>query len=293
MNSTYNVEPENTEDQQQWTQVIEPHGRHFDLKLSELWRYRDLVYLFVHRDFVAQYKQTILGPAWHFIQPILTTLMFTIVFGKIAKIPTEGVPPFIFYMAGTIIWTYFASVLTATSNTFVGNAGIFGKVYFPRLAVPIATLLSRLVAFAIQFFFFLCFLAWFALQSDEIHPNVWVLATPVLLLMMAALGLGMGVIISALTTRYRDLTVLVGFGVQLLMYASPIIYPLSVLPEKWQFWAALNPIAPIVELFRHAFLGTGSISFAHLGLSLLIILIILYVGIVMFNRVERTFMDTV
>jgi lipopolysaccharide transport system permease protein len=282
-----------TAEGQQWTQVIEPHGRHFDLKLSELWRYRDLVFLFVHRDFVAQYKQTILGPAWHFIQPLMTTVMFTIVFGKIAKIPTDGVPPFIFYMAGTIIWTYFASVLTSTSNTFVGNAGIFGKVYFPRLAVPMATLISRLVAFAIQFIFFLSFLVWFALRGDEIHPNIWILATPLLLLMMAALGLGMGVIISALTTRYRDLTVLVGFGVQLLMYASPIIFPLSVLPEKWRFWAALNPIAPIVELFRHAFLGTGSINLGYLALSGLNILIILYIGIVMFNKVERTFMDTV
>jgi lipopolysaccharide transport system permease protein len=281
------------EDRQQWTQVIEPHGRHFDLNLAELWRYRDLVFLFVHRDFVAQYKQTILGPAWHFIQPLLTTVMFTIVFGKIARIPTDGVPPFIFYMAGTVIWTYFASVLTSTSNTFVSNAGIFGKVYFPRLAVPIATLLSRLVAFAIQFLFFLCFLGWFAFRSDAIQPNAWVLATPLLLLMMAALGLGMGVIISSLTTRYRDLTVLVGFGVQLLMYASPIIYPLSVLPEKWRLWAALNPIAPIIELFRHAFLGTGSINFGYLGLSMVTILIVLYIGVAMFNRVERTFMDTV
>ena len=278
---------------EQWTQVIDSHGRAFDLKFKELWRYRDLIYLLVHRDFVAQYKQTILGPTWHLIQPLLTTLMFTLVFGKIAKISTEGLPPFIFYMAGTIIWTYFASILTVTSNTFVGNAAIFGKVYFPRLVVPIATLFSNLIAFAIQFFFFLCFLAWFTYRGAEMHPNVFVLATPLLLFMMAALGLGIGIIISALTTRYRDLTVLVGFGVQLLMYASPIIYPLSILPEKWRFWAALNPIAPIVELFRYAYLGTGSVSVLHLSLSFLMILIILFVGIAMFNKVERTFMDTV
>ena len=219
--------------------------------------------------------------------------MFTIVFCKIANISTDGVPPFLFYMAGTIIWTYFATVLTTTSSTFTGNAGIFGKVYFPRLAVPIATLLSRLVAFGIQFFFFLCFLAYFVYQDAEIQPNAWVLATPLLLLMMAALGLGLGVIISSMTTRYRDLTVLVGFGVQLLMYASPIIYPLSALPEEWRFWAALNPIAPIVELFRYAYLGAGTVNLPMLAYSLLIISGILFIGIIMFNKVERTFMDTV
>ena len=277
----------------EWTHFIQPHGHAFDLKLAELWQYRDLISLFVHRDFVSQYKQTILGPTWHLIQPLLTTLMFTLVFGKIAKISTEGIPPFLFYMSGTVIWTYFASVLTVTASTFIGNAGIFGKVYFPRLAVPVATLLSKLIAFAIQFSFFLCFLAWFAFRGNEIHPNAWVLATPLLLLMMAALGLGLGIIVSAMTTRYRDLTVLVGFGVQLLMFASPIIYPLSILSDKWRFWAGLNPIAPIVELFRHAYLGTGSVSILQLGLSFMTIFIILIAGILLFNKVERTFMDTI
>ncbi len=276
-----------------WTQVIEPHGRLFDLKLKELWQYRDLIYLFVHRDFVAQYKQTILGPAWHFIQPLLTTIMFTIVFGKIAKISTDGVSPFIFYMSGTVIWTYFANVLTATSGTFTGNAAIFGKVYFPRLVIPVANLFSKLIAFTIQFCMFLCFLIYFMWQGAEVEPNVWVLATPLLLLMMAAFSLGLGIIISAMTTRYRDLTVLVGFGVQLLMYASPIIYPLSALPEEWRFWVGLNPIASIVEVFRHAYLGTGSIDILSLGYSLLMISGILFVGIVMFNKVEKTFMDTI
>lgn len=280
-------------DENQWTQIIEPQGHILDLKFCELWRCRDLIYLFVHRDFVAQYKQTILGPAWHLIQPLLTTIMFTIVFGKIAQIPTDGVPPFIFYMAGTVLWTYLANVLTGTSSTFTANAGIFGKVYFPRLTVPLALLLSKLIAFAIQFFFFLCFLGYFIWQGSILNPNIWILSTPLLLLMMAMLGLGLGIICSAMTTRYRDLTVLIGFGVQLWMYASPVIYPLSTLPEKWRFWAGLNPVAPIVEMFRFAFLGTGSVSFAMFGWSLLIIIIILFIGIVLFNKVERTFMDTV
>jgi lipopolysaccharide transport system permease protein len=278
---------------QQWTTIIEPPGHLFDLKLGELWRYRDLVFLFVHRDFVAQYKQTILGPVWHFIQPLLTTVIFTIVFGHIAKIPTDGAPPFLFYMAGTVIWTYFAGVLTDASGTFTRNAGIFGKVYFPRLAVPVATLFSKLIAFAIQFFFFLCFLAYFFLAGSEIRPNAWLLMTPVLLLMMAALGLGLGVLVSAFTTRYRDLQVLVGFGVQLLMYATPIVYPLSALPEAYRFWAALNPVAPIVETFRYGFLGTGAADPVALAISFGVILAILTTGVMLFNKVERTFMDTV
>ena len=282
-----------TKAEQQWTTIIEPPCRLFDLKLDELWRYRDLIFLFVHRDFVAQYKQTILGPAWHFIQPLFTTITFTVVFGKIAQIPTDGLPPFLFYMAGTVLWGYFSAVLTSTSSTFTGNAGIFGKVYFPRLAVPAAHLISRLIAFGIQFFFFLCFLAYFAVVGADVKPNGWVLALPLFLVMMAALGLGLGVIISSLTTRYRDLTVLVGFGVQLLMYATPIIYPLSAIPEQYQLLLLLNPITPIVELFRYAFLGAGSVSLGMLAYSVVFISVILYIGIIMFNRVERTFMDTV
>ena len=276
-----------------WTEIIKPHGHIFDLKLKELWKYRDLIYLFVHRDFVAQYKQTILGPAWHFIQPLFTTIIFTVIFGKIAQLSTDGAPPFLFYMSGTVIWTYFSTVLTATSSTFTANTAIFGKVYFPRLVIPVANLFSKLIAFAIQFFFFLCFLGYFIWQGSDIQPNIWVLATPLLLLMMAALGFGLGITISAMTTRYRDLVVLVGFGVQLLMYASPIIYPLSTLPEEWRFWAGLNPVAPIVELFRYAYLGTGSTDLTMLGTSFLMISGILFVGIIMFNKVERTFMDTI
>lgn len=273
--------------------VIEPHGGLIDLRLRELWGYRDLILLFVRRDFVAQYKQTILGPAWHFIQPLFTTIVFTVVFGKIAQISTDGLPPFLFYMGGTVIWTYFSNVLTGTSNTFVGNAHIFGKVYFPRLAVPVSNLISKLIAFAIQFAFFLGFIAWFAARGSDAAPNSWVLLTPILLIMMAALGLGFGVIVSSMTTRYRDLTVLVSFGVQLLMYASPIIYPLSALSDRWQFWAGLNPIAPIVEAFRYGYLGAGTVDLPMLGYSAVVIVLILLIGIVMFNRVERTFMDTV
>lgn len=273
--------------------VIEPHGSLMDLKLRELWAYRDLIMLFVRRDFVAQYKQTILGPAWHFLQPLLTTVIFTVVFGKIAQISTDGAPPFLFYMAGTIIWTYFAVVLTDTSNTFINHAPVFGKVYFPRLAVPVATLLSKLMAFLFQFMFFLGFLVYFKLRGTELSINSWILITPLLLLMMAMLGMGLGVIVSAVTTRYRDLTVVVGFGVQLFMYLSPVVYPVSILSEPYKSWMLMNPVAPILETFRHAFLGTGSVGLFRLSISAVIITLILLTGIVLFNRIERTFMDTI
>jgi lipopolysaccharide transport system permease protein len=290
--ASQSVSPSDT-DNHEWTQVIQPHGKLFDLKLDELWRYRDLIALFVRRDFVAQYKQTILGPAWHLIQPLFTTIVFTIVFGKIAKIPTEGVPPFLFFMAGTVMWSYFSGVLTGTSSTFTANAGIFGKVYFPRLCIPVANLFSKLIAFSIQFLFFLCFLGYFMWNGAAVSPNAWALLTPLLLLMMAALGLGLGVIVSSLTTRYRDLTVVVGFGVQLLMYATPVIYPLSAIPESYRFLMLFNPIAPVMEIFRHAYLGSGEVDSVLLLFSILMISGVLFVGIVLFNRVERTFMDTV
>lgn len=276
-----------------WSQVISPDERAYDLHLGELWRYRDLIVLFVHRDFVSKYKQTILGPAWHLIQPLLTATMFTIVFGKIAKISTDGVPPFLFYMAGTVMWGYFSTVLTVTAGTFTANAGIFGKVYFPRLVVPLSVVLSNLITFAIQFALFLIFLAYRIRQGTELTPNGWILVTPLLLIMMAAQGLGLGLIVSALTARYRDLTVVVGFGVQLLMYATPVIYPLSVLPESYRFWMDLNPIAPVMELFRYAYLGAGVLSFNLLAYGIAATAAILLGGIVMFNQVERTFMDTV
>ena len=273
--------------------IIRPQRSLFDLRLDELWRYKDLVALFVRRDFVSVYKQTILGPLWYLIQPLLTTITFTIIFGNFAQLPTDGLPQFLFYMSGTVIWTYFASCLTKTSETFTSNAGLFGKVYFPRLAVPVSILLSNLVAFAIQFGLFLVFMLYFALSGADLHPNAWVLLMPVLILMMAGLGLGFGIIISSLTTKYRDLRFLVGFGVSLLMYATPVIYPISSVPAKYQWAILANPMTPIVEAFRYAFLGAGTVNMLHLAYSFGFMLVVVFLGTVIFNRVEQTFMDTV
>src|SRR5512135_201811 len=223
---------------ERWDMVIGPRRNLLDLRLGELWRARDLILLFVRRDFVSVYKQTILGPLWYLIQPLLTTIVFTVIFGNIAKLPTDGLPPFLFYMSGTVIFSYFASVLSKTSDTFVNNANMFGKVYFPRLVVPVSILISDLIAFAIQFGFFLAFLIYFLLQRTPVHINWWVLLTPVLLLMMAGLGLGFGIIVSSLTTKYRDLRFLVQFGVSLLMYATPVILPISSFPQRFR-WIVL------------------------------------------------------
>ncbi len=276
-----------------WDLIIRPQRSLFDLRLSDLWHYRDLVMLFVWRDFVSVYKQTILGPLWYLVQPLLTTLTFTVIFGNIAQLPTDGLPQFLFYMSGTVIWTYFAECLTKTSNTFVHNAHLFGKVYFPRLAVPVSILFSNLITFGIQFAFLLLFMAFFAFGGADIRPNLWILLSPVLLLMMAGLGLGFGIVISSLTTKYRDLRFLVQFGVQLLMYATPVIYPVSSIPERFQFLIKLNPMTPIVETFRYAFLGAGSVHPLNLFYSFGFMLVIVVVGAVMFNRVEATFMDSV
>jgi lipopolysaccharide transport system permease protein len=276
-----------------WDLIIGPHRRWFDLKLGELWRYRDLVMLFVRRDFVSLYKQTILGPLWYLIQPLLTTITFTIVFGRIAKLPTDGLPQFLFYMSGTVVWTYFATCLTKTSETFAQNAHLFGKVYFPRLAVPVSILISNLIAFAIQFAFFLAFMVYFALRGSQLHPNWWILATPLLILMMAGLGLGFGTIVLAMTTKYRDLRFLVQFGVQLLMYAAPVVYSTSTLPDQLQPIIRANPMSPVIETFRHAFLGGGNPTLGALAYSFAFMLVVLAVGIVVFNRVEATFVDTI
>lgn len=273
--------------------VIEPPRSIFELRLREVWAYRDLLYLLVRRDFVAQYKQTVLGPAWHVIQPLFTTIIFTIVFGRIARIPTDGVPPFLFFMAGTTLWAYFSGVLTATANTFIGNAHIFGKVYFPRLVMPLSTLLSKLIGFAIQLVFFLAFLVYYMSQGRDIQVTWAVALLPLLILMMALYALALGIIISALTTRYRDLAVVLTFGVQLYMYLTPIVYPVSIIPEHWRPWLMANPMAPIIEAFRFAMLGSGSLDLAWLGISLASIVAVLIAGIALFNRVERNFMDTV
>ena len=277
-----------------WDMVIEPHRHLLDLKLGDLWRYKDLVMLFVRRDFVSVYKQTILGPLWYLIQPLLTAIIFTVIFGNIASLPTDGLPQFLFYMSGTVVWSYFASCLTKTSETFVQNAGLFGKVYFPRLAVPVSILISNLITFLIQFALFLVFVFYFILRGTVIQVNwLWIALSPILLLMMAGLGLGLGIIVSSLTTKYRDLRFLVQFGVQLLMYATPVIYPVSSIPQRFQWIILANPMTPIVEAFRFAFLGAGTVNFPNLVYSFGFMLGVVTIGTVIFNRVEQNFMDTV
>jgi len=277
-----------------WDMIISPQRNLLDLRLGELVRYRDLVMLFVRRDFVSVYKQTILGPLWYLIQPILTTITFTVIFGKIASLPTDGLPQFLFYMSGTVVWSYFAACLTKTSETFVQNANLFGKVYFPRLAVPVSILISNLISFVIQFALFLLFIPYFVWRGSTIQAHwLWIALSPILVLMMAGLGLGFGIIVSSLTTKYRDLRFLVQFGVQLLMYATPVIYPVSSIPERFQWVILANPMTPIVEAFRYAFLGAGTVNTGLLLYSFGFMLVVVFIGSIIFNRVEQTFMDTV
>ncbi len=281
-------------EEEHWDLIIQPKAHLLDLKLKEVWKYRDLLFLFVKRDFVAQYKQTILGPLWHFIQPIFTTIVFLLVFSRIANIPTDGIPPALFYMSGITMWNYFAACLNGTSNTFVANAGIFGKVYFPRLVLPLSTVMSNLVKFGIQLLLLIVIFIYYAAKGMPVHLGVSILMIPVLVLMMAGLGLGLGIIISSLTTKYRDFTVLIGFAVQLLMYATPIAYPLSYLQHnKFASWIKWNPLTPIVEAFRYALFQKGSFDTGSLLYSTACIAIILFTGLLAFSRVERTFMDTV
>jgi len=278
---------------QPWTLVIRPERRWLDLRLAEVWRYRDLIGLFVRRDFVAAYKQTMLGPAWYLIQPLLTSFTFLVIFGRIAQLPTEGVPQLLFYMLGTVVWSYFAASLTLTSNTFTANTGLFGKVYFPRIVVPISMVLSNLITFAFQFVLFALTAALYALGGTTLHVNAWVAVLPLLLVMLAGLGLGFGIIVSSMTTRYRDLQYLVAFGTQLLMFASPVIYPLSSVPARYRWLVAANPLTPILETFRYALLGAGSVSAAHLAYAGIVTIVVLTCGMLTFTRIERTFMDTV
>lgn len=278
-----------------WDLVIDSKFGWFSLHLAEIWRYRDLLRMFVWRDFVALYKQTILGPIWFFIQPLLTTATFTIIFSGVAKISTEGAPPLLFYLAGTTPWNYFATCLTKTSTTFRDNANLFGKVYFPRLVTPLSIVISTLLQFVIQFLTFAAALAWFIWQGSDVRPEWLAVAwcTPVLIVILGALALGGGVIVSSLTTKYRDLAFLITFGVQLGMYATPVVYPLSLAPEKYRFWLELNPMTGVVEAFRSIYLGVGSFSWPMLAYSAGFTLVVLLCGVVVFNRVEKTFMDTV
>lgn len=282
------------EEKQEWVEIIHPSKGLFEFNFRELWNYRDLLFMYVKRDFVAKYKQTILGPLWFFIQPILTTIMFTIVFGKFAGISSDGLPRTVFYLSGLTIWNYFSACFISSSNTFTANARIFGKVYFPRLIIPLTVVISNLIQFGIQFLLFLSFLAYFLFyKNSNIQPNWVILLTPFLLLIMAGISLGAGLIFSSLTTKYRDLGFLLNFGVQLLMYATPVIYPLTSIPEKYHFWVMANPLSSIVEAFRYAFLGSGTFSPAAIGYSAIWMIVLLFGGIMIFNKVERSFMDTV
>lgn len=287
--------------EENWTTVIKPKSKLFEVNLKELWDYRDLISLFVKRNIITQYKQTVLGPLWFIVQPALSVIMYMIVFGGIAGIPTDGVPRPLFYLAGMCIWQYFADCMTKTSNTFVDNAGIFGKVYFPRLAMPIANVLSNLVRFGIQLGFFLLIYAIYAIIGDSGAYFTWyALLFPVLILLSAGLALGFGILLSSLTTKYRDLQVLFSFAVSLWMYATPIVYPLS--QTKSMFWngirvhtlMCLNPVTPIIETFKYGFLGCGEfVGWRWLIYSFVFMIVLLALGIVVFNKVQRSFMDTV
>jgi lipopolysaccharide transport system permease protein len=276
-----------------WDNIIQPQNSLIDLKLGEIIRYKDLLWMFVKRDIVVNYKQTILGPLWFFIQPILTTIVFVVVFGNIAGIPTDGIPQPLFYMAGIVIWNFFAECFNKTSNTFTANASIFGKVYFPRLITPLSIVISNGLKFLIQFSLFLALYIYFILRGTPIMPNTSLIFLPLLLLLMAGLGMGFGLIFSSLTTKYKDLNFLIQFGVQLLMYATPVIYPVSELPEKYRMHIQLNPLTHIVEGFKYMFFGEGIISYYGLLYSLIFTVVLLLLGIVIFNKTEKTFMDTV
>ncbi|RYZ99922.1 MAG: ABC transporter permease [Sphingobacteriaceae bacterium] len=286
-----------TKHNEHWDITITPQNNLFDLKLRDAWHYRDLLLLLVRRDFVSFYKQTILGPVWFFVQPVITILMYTLIFGNLADIPTDGIPKPLFYLAGTIIWSYFAECLTKTSTVFKDNAAMLGKVYFPRIIMPLSIVLSNLIKFGVQFLLFIILYVFYILQPGyRVTPNLYALLFPLLMIMIAALGLGWGMIISAITTKYRDLAFVVAFGVPLLMYATTVVYPLTEVKAKFPgyYWIIeLNPITSIIETFRYGFLGQGTFSWALLGYSLISTVIILFIGTIFFNKVEKTFVDTV
>jgi lipopolysaccharide transport system permease protein len=277
-----------------WTEIISPVNSYWNLKLGELFRYKDLIFLFVKRDFSAVYKQTILGPLWLFIQPIFTTLIFFFVFTKIAKIPTSGIDPILFYLAGITLWNYFSDCFVKTSNTFVANATIYGKVYFPRLVIPISIVISNLIKLGVQLMVFaVVFIYKVNFEGLSFSFNATLFFLPVLILLMAILGLGLGIVFSAMTTKYRDFSFLLAFGIQLLMYATPIIYPLSYTSGQLHWWISINPLTPLIENFKFALFGIGHFDFVGLLYAACISVIILFVGIIFFNRVEKNFMDTV
>ena len=278
--------------EEKWTKVIEPKGNWLDLKLKEVWDYRDLIIIFVRRDIVSIYKQTILGPLWFFLGPLFTVATFTLVFQNIANISTDGIPAPIFYLAGTTLWNYFSACFGGSSSVFLANAGIFGKVYFPRLVAPISQIIANLLKFFIQLLMFAVFWLYYFFRG-EISINEYALLLPLLLIIMALMALGIGIIISSLTTKYRDLTYFIGFGLTLLMYATPIIYPASSIPESYQPYLKFNPLSPIIETFRFGFTGGGTFTWEGILFSTAFTIVVLFFGIVLFNKTERTFMDTV
>jgi lipopolysaccharide transport system permease protein len=285
----------NTKDEivKEWDLTIEPQTSLFELNLKDVWRYRDLLWMFVKRDFVSFYKQTILGPLWFFIQPLFTTIIYTFIFGGLANLSTDGLPQPLFYMAGITAWNYFADCITKTSTVFKDNANIFGKVYFPRLIMPLSIVASNLVRFGVQMLLLFMMMGYYAANNASFTITPAILLFPVLVMLMALLGLGLGLIITALTTKYRDLAFLVTFGIQLLMYTTTVIYPLSSAPEKYKILISLNPMTGIIEAFRYAFLGQGQISINTLGYSTLFTIIVMVLGILIFNKTEKTFVDTV
>lgn len=283
----------NNSQSQDWDLVIKGHTSLFDVKFKDLWHYRDLLFLFVKRDFVSFYKQTVLGPLWFFIQPIFTTIVFSFVFGNLAGISTDGLPKYLFYLTGITAWNYFADCLTKTSTVFRDNANIFGKVYFPRLIMPLSIVVSNLVRFGVQLLLLIVMMIYFGITGADFHVTSAIFFFPVLVLLMAFLGLGFGLIITAVTTKYKDLTFLITFGVQLLMYGTTVIYPLSAAPEKYKKIIELNPMTGIIEAFRYAFLGKGEFTLWSIGYSAIVTLVVLFFGIIIFNKTEKNFVDTI
>ena len=278
---------------QAWDMEIKPHDNLFNLHLKDVWHYRDLLWLLVRRDFVSFYKQTIFGPLWFFIQPIFTTITYVIVFSKLAKISTAEIPAPLFYLTGSIAWNYFADCLNKTSTVFRDNANIFGKVYFPRLIMPLSIIFSNLIKFGVQFVLFIFLMAYYFVKGSAIHPNFYVLLFPLILVLMAILGLGIGLIITAMTTKYRDLVFLVTFGVQLLMYATPVIYPLSAAKPEYRIYLSINPLSGLIETFRYGFTGKGTFFLGSFLYSVVASVLLFVIGLVVFNKVEKTFVDTV
>jgi lipopolysaccharide transport system permease protein len=293
INDSYKDETANEAHIQTWDLEIKPQSSVFDLHLKDVWAYRDLLWLLVRRDFVSFYKQTIFGPLWFFIQPIFTTIIFTVIFSKLANISTNAAPAPLFYMAGTVAWNYFADSLSKTSTVFKDNASIFGKVYFPRLIMPISIVFSNLVKFGVQFILFIIMMAYYLFSGNKVEPNLYILLFPVVIMLMAILGLGVGLIITAATTKYRDLAFVVTFGIQLLMYATPVIYPLSAAPVKYRTIIALNPMSGLIETFRYGFLGTGQFYPGAFIYSVVASIFIFLIGLIVFNKVEKNFVDTV